>query len=530
MCRPLRITLLSLVLLMPFVGISQEPQAPPSGDATGQATNPSTGIPTFYAHSRQVIVEAEVWDKSTKKGEHPWIGNEPLSPLEKDAAEHLPPVARGLTASEFHIFDNGVKQSINYFKETDFPAVDVTDQWSFFHSIEGTWGIFNSGKHLAGSSASYLIGYTPSAIGPGECHAVRVAVEGRRVQINRTQYCALQESGVRDIDAIAGKKLGTRMFGFASSSAHGLIKVSMQAFAFWSSGVLRLASEAPQTSSVAAPPTAGYMYEVYVHDSMAPTRVQIAAGFKVSETIWPYPCRKDAVIYILGIAYKTNGGVAAQFADTYKCGFAITSATPAFQGGGTLIPTWFGGQINLSPGDYDIRIVVSDGHDFGRAEVPLHVQALDATRLMISDIVVGGVLRGAGWVLREAASVSPSPVVPTPLISKDIQFFPEADAPPRLGKHSPLFLYFEVYEPLPINQKPAVYYRAKITDLKTSALVMNTDPLSAADWVLPGNAVVPIGLKLATEKLEKGSYRLELQASDSAGRQTEWRQTTFTIQ
>jgi hypothetical protein len=79
------------------------------------------------------------------------------------------------------------------------------------------------------------------------------------------------------------------------------------------------------------------------------------------------------------------------------------------------------------------------------------------------------------------------------------------------------------------DEKPDVYYRIRITDRRTGALVMNTEPMSAADWVLPGNVVIPIGLKLATEKLERGSYRLELQASDSAGRQTEWRQADFAI-
>jgi len=84
--------------------------------------------------------------------------------------------------------------------------------------------------------------------------------------------------------------------------------------------------------------------------------------------------------------------------------------------------------------------------------------------------------------------------------------------------------------PLLEAQTAAVYYRARITDLKTGSLVMNTEPISAANWVLPGNAVVPIGLKLAIEKLEKGSYRLELAASDSMGRESEWRQVRFNIE
>jgi hypothetical protein len=74
-----------------------------------------------------------------------------------------------------------------------------------------------------------------------------------------------------------------------------------------------------------------------------------------------------------------------------------------------------------------------------------------------------------------------------------------------------------------------VSYSLKITDLKKGSLVMDTGPISAADWVVSGNAVVPIGLKLDTEKLGPSSYRLEVQASDSTGGQSEWREANFSI-
>ena len=32
----------------------------------------------FYAHARQVIIAADVWDKAVKKGDQSWIGDEPL--------------------------------------------------------------------------------------------------------------------------------------------------------------------------------------------------------------------------------------------------------------------------------------------------------------------------------------------------------------------------------------------------------------------------------------------------------------------
>jgi hypothetical protein len=74
-----------------------------------------------------------------------------------------------------------------------------------------------------------------------------------------------------------------------------------------------------------------------------------------------------------------------------------------------------------------------------------------------------------------------------------------------------------------------VYYQLRITDLKSGSLVMNTGPMSAADWVVPGNAVIPIGLKIDTEKLKAGTYKLEVQASDSAARQSELRHASFMI-
>ncbi len=102
--------------------------------------------------------------------------------------------------------------------------------------------------------------------------------------------------------------------------------------------------------------------------------------------------------------------------------------------------------------------------------------------------------------------------------------------PSRLPKHAPLYLYFEVYQPTSETQATAVFYHLRITNLKTGSLVMNTGPVSAADWIVSGSPVIPIGLKVATEKLHKGSYRLEIQATDSVGRQSDWREAKFSVE
>ncbi len=57
----------------------------------------------------------------------------------------------------------------------------------------------------------------------------------------------------------------------------------------------------------------------------------------------------------------------------------------------------------------------------------------------------------------------------------------------------------------------------KITDFKSGATVMDTEPISRAEFVSGGNSVLPIGLELETNKLVPSLYRLEVQAWQSSG-------------
>ncbi len=441
----------------------------------------------------------------------------------------MPPPARGLTANDFRVFDNGAEQSINYFKESDFSATG-TGQWILHPTAHGIWGGFLPAGPGIGQlpSATYLIGYVPSAPQPNECRSIRVTVQRYYVQTNRSQYCIGKKSeAAPTIDT----KLEGRMRSFATSGTEGSIQVSTKAFAFWSSGVLSLTT--PVQSTVApARTTTDFTFVVEVHDSKAPANVEIATKFVLPYQFWKLPCpKRHSSIYVLGMVYNATSEVANKFDDVYRCDMFTTPMTKPIEkvpGAIVLVQSRFDTQLELRPGDYELRVVVSDGKNFGRARVRLRVQPLQAGALAISDLVTSRFLRDSSWVLRDAGSVSPAPVVPTPLVSKKVQFFPAVDA--SVPRHNPLSLYFEIYEPLLDANKVDVSYSLKIANLKTGSLVMNTGPMSAADWVVPGNVVVPIGLKLAIEKLPKGSYRLEIQASDSAGRRTEWRQANFTIQ
>ncbi len=502
--------------------------APPIANEGSQTDNGTGAMPTFHAHAHQVLVTVSVWKHAARSVA--WVPKEVLKRYPW-AAEVLarPPAAQGLSAKDFHIFDDGAEQEINYFEESDFSWRDINEQWVFYPQIRGTWGAFLSGSvALLGPATNYTIGYVPPS--SGDCHTIRVVAEDNVVVLNRTRYCDTDQG---DTATVEGTKLAAQMEDFAMSGKPGSIKVSSRASVLWSSRVLSLMRNNPETGigSASASAAADYKFVVMVHDSRAPATVQIATEYELPRQ-WGYPCPRDAAVYVFGVVYKTNGEVAARFGDTYSCRGVIDYSGPfrdfGWPRGWVWIPNRFNTQVELRPGDYDVHVVVSDGHKFGQTRMPLRVEPIDGQALTISDIALNGILRDASWLLQEAAVVSPAPLVPAPLVSKQAQFIPVPEA--KIRKKSSLPLYFEIYEPLLAERNAEVYFRMRITDLKKGTLVMNAGPTSAAQCVIPGNVVIPIALKADTEKLPSGSYKIEIQASDSAGRTTEWRMANFEIQ
>jgi hypothetical protein len=438
-----------------------------------------------------------------------------------------------LAPSEFHVFDNGTEQHINYFKKTVLPIGDWSGIWFSLPTPLGTWGfpppdvamVFNY------PILKYLIGYAPPASEPGKCHEVRVVVEGREVVLDRSSYCAADSD---DLDEATREdaEVGKRMRTFADSEKRGSIKVAARAFAFWSSRVLSLVNQGLAIGST-VPPASDLTYVVKVHDSKAPATVHIAVQFKPPWEQWDASCSEREALHVLGIAYKENHQIAGQFGVTYACGDEsqwqymrrkyLHVSWASFR-----IPTRFDAQMELAPGDYYLRVVVSDGKKhFGIARVPLHVDGFDGQQLALSDIVLSSVPRDASKVLDEAAIASPSPLVPTPLVNKNSQFIPDTETHVRNYIQFPV--YFEIYEPILKQQTTAVYMHLRVTEQKTGLIFRDLGLVSAADWVLPGNPVVPVGFSLDLHKLEPGNYQVEVQASDAAGGKSAWRQAKFTI-
>ena len=388
--RPLFCAFVWFTLLLPLTATAQAP----TDDKAPQTANSATGIPTFYANSRQVIVEAKVWDKGRKKGDDSDI-DPSLPPGERALLKRLPPPAQGLTPQDFQVFDNGIEQKINYFKETDFPVVDMSNQWGFFPTTGGTWGLPPACIEVSSPpSAAYLIGYAPPAIQPGECRSISIVVEGREVQANRDRYCAPNSSGEHDAGALRGTKLGARMRQFADSPACGSIKVEAQAFTFWSSGVLKLATQTSSPDARATVAPDDYTYVVEVHDAKAPATVQITAAFTPPRGTWYYPCQKDEVLYVLGIVYKANGEVAGQFADSSSCS-TVTEFWPKGIQTPRCVPCQACSMARSTyrPGSMSCESLLATGAASDVRRYLCTWSALDPHNLTISDVMVVSVLR-----------------------------------------------------------------------------------------------------------------------------------------
>jgi hypothetical protein len=227
-----------------------------------------------------------------------------------------------LSANDFHLFDNGAEQKINHLEEIDSSWRDVNEQWFFYPHVRGTWGAFLSADlWLVAPTATYIIGYVPPLSQSGDCHTIRVVAGDNDVVMNRTRYCNTDEG---DTATVEGSKLAAQMETFAKSASRGSIKVSSRPFVFWSSRVLSLMRDSPETGIGSAPTSAAaaanYTYVVVVHDSRAPATVQIATEYELGTKTWDDPCPSDhPAIYVFGVVYKTNGEVAARFGDSYPC-------------------------------------------------------------------------------------------------------------------------------------------------------------------------------------------------------------------
>jgi hypothetical protein len=411
-----------------------------------------------------------------------------------------------LTTADFQVLDDSKEQPIRTVTEEPSLYWNVRDNKGYHTEYigpgGGKWSTAEWPPGLTGDidpPQHYLIAYTVPDSPEGSCHQVKVKVDRQNVLVRaRNEYCNTKHSAA---DPLSGTPLGAQLESHFNLPRETGVDILVLATTLYSAN--------------------------------GAARVHIALD-------WPWKSLEHGfgskTKSVLGMVFNKGGTLVTRFSDladregvSDRPNHVHDIDAPNVIGAENRYET----QLSLPPGAYNLRVVLGDGKRFGRAEIPFTVDAFDRKELGISpvslckqidDVSVSGhasILPGA-WTVKLSGNY-------VPLVSDDIEFKPTADT--RFKKDETLYAYFEVYEPL-LATAPSttVEFRIRIIDLKTGELRSDSPPVSATPYVKPGSAVIPIGRRTNISNLPKGSYRLDVQATDSTGKATPWRSVNFTVE
>lgn len=441
---------------------------------------------------------------------------------------------RGLTAKDFHLLVDGVEQRIQSVT-SESEGLRVRDNLGLHHEFSqtpaGKWSTTDGripqyiiqGWEEYGFLARnrYDLSFVPKSSDAPGCHEIKVNVDRRNsIVAARDQYCDRESPS----DILNGSTFGDQLERDLTSGQPGEIPLAIQTAAF-------------------------------ARDKGG-SRVQIALEFPLESLHWRWrqDWTLDVRFGVLGIIYRRDGTVASRFSDftgykPYATGAVLgmrgttinrfTNLTEQFGvpsnfasmiqkhfEKGTL-PTRYETHVDLPPGEYDLRIVLSDGEKFGRAEAHLSIENNDGKNLALSSVMLCKRFRDAHVAEVEAAAANFAPQY-VPMVSKGIQVTPAGDTDFKAGE--PLIPYFEIYAAHAAGKPDTrIQVHLRIVDAKNSETVKDFPAVDAAEYVQPGSTTIPIAREVPIAALPKGSYRLKVQASDSAGRSTAWRSANFTI-
>ncbi|HEX8879987.1 MAG TPA: VWA domain-containing protein, partial [Candidatus Acidoferrum sp.] len=377
-----------------------------------------------------------------------------------------------------------------------FPNSVATNQQVLAALAEGTGGftIFNTNDLLGGlekigreQNEFYVLGYAPPDTPEGSCHTLKVKMsEGGLHVRSRSGYCNVKAANV-----LEGKPLEKQLEAHATGSQAGSIH--------------------------------GVLEDPYFYTGPNTARVNLA--MEIPSDSFQFNKEKGkyrASLNVLGIAYRSDGTIGAKFSDTVNLDLEKEEWKEF-----TKLPYQYENQFDATPGDYKLTVVLSTGGDaFGKFESPLSIDPYDGKQFGLGGIALTNSAQRLNDIPESLDSVLLEDR--TPLVVKGMQITP---SPTNRFKHTDnVVVYSEIYEPLLTSDKPPVVAMGyTILDRASNQKIFSTGTVRADEFIQKGNPVVPIGMKVKVDELKPGSYRLVLQAVDSAKNNAPNRMVDFDI-
>lgn len=379
-----------------------------------------------------------------------------------------------------------------------FPPSALENQHPLYALALGTGGfvIANTNDLLGGmqkiaseQNQYYLLGYTPQSMPNGTCHALKVKVDrGDTIVRARTGYCSS-----KPIDMLAGNPVQKELEALATASKPGTEQTSLTApFFYTGPNVARV------NVTMAIPPDA----------------------MKIEKKEGKYV----ATANVLGMAVDKQGQVAARFSDSIRMELDGKSEVEQFK----KRPYHYEKEFEVPSGNFRLKTVFSAGGDsFGKADIPLYIDDNDGKQFGISGIALSNKIVKLGENVEQADNDLEEDR--TPLVVNHMQIVPSANN--EFKKTDMAVLYVEVYEPLLRTETPpTVALNYRVLDRKSGAVKFDSGMMNLSPSIIAGNPVIPVGMKLVTDKLDPGDYRLEVQAKDSTGMSSLVRTAEFKVE
>ncbi len=472
-----------------------------AGFECGACPAQTKNSPVIKVESHEVVLPIEVIRESRSVGAV--IGPDGEPRLEWFL--HFKEVT-GLSAKSVHVFDDAAKMVIQHFSVEKALGWEVRDNvghhLAYSCTPRGIWvGPDITSRTTINESRvhTYLVTYVPPPSPTGSCHRISIKVDRRHTTVVApSQYCNTENPLS---DPLKDTDFGNKLLARTNSNKLGGIPLSVVATAF------------------AGPSGAG--------------RVNLVVGMPADllDRHWD-GIHLVTSIAVLGLIFDRKGTLVSRFSDT-ACAPAeesngyegpiqpLANGQKAVEDGD--IPAGYMTQLDLNPGDYQLEFLLTDGEKFGRASVSFSVSDFSSSALSISDIAL----------CKRYHKPSPDERGPTrapqyvPLMFDAQEFTPEGDT--RFKKGEQLMTYAEIYSAQP-GSSPVFFLEMKVTDEKTNELKIGTGIRPVDSPLRPDHSAIPVVWDMEVAKLPPGAYRLEVQASDSAGHKTPWRTASFAVE
>jgi len=420
----------------------------------------------------------------------------------------MPATVPGLTAKDFHIFEDDKEVQIASVTMQRWPGWSVRDN-DAQHCVENNYlaGLWDSPDlpwttpyyQACTGMLFYRIFVVPNHSTTDSCHTIKVKVDRSKVSVfARAGYC--DESSLSDV--LGGSALGKELEAEANSVADAAIPMTGQAATFVS-----------QTNQITVDIALGFPWKSMLGEREGPNIV--------------------SKVNLVALVYKKDGSLLERISEP---------------GGNSWIPdnvpdqhptpdarireieyivslTRYERQIRLPPGDYDLKFAITNGHQFGRLKMPLSVPAEKVQKLFIISIFLCKRFHRPEDAPAEAQFRDPGYV---PLMSQGVEFTPAGDTHFRKSDH--LILWFQIHPAIGEAAAQGTKFRITITSLQTGKLEADTGLQTTTPYIQAGSSTIDIAKEIGFDKLPAGTYRAQVQAIDDAGTKSAQSSTTFTVE